>query len=319
MRSRLLGLVCAICLSQFVFAQQVESFESFNLEEGTFLNNAGAIEEFSTDLVRLPNFYNSDWDSWSGWAISATRDTTTAGFMNQFSTIAGRGAEGTSTYAVSFVTGDGSVLKFANDDERPTQISIANSTYAYLSMVEGDAFAKRFGGEDGTDPDFFTLVIRGVQDGENTPDSVVVALADFTSDNSDEDFILDDWISVDLTILGACDYLLFSLKSSDVGAFGINTPLYFCADNLIIDSQTSFVEDLSDKDLQLFPNPASNLIEVRGLAREAEPVQVTDLAGKILGEYRMSYSGQIYVGAFPTGTYLMRFPRRGLVRKFSKR
>lgn len=306
-------------LCQLGFAQQIESFESFNLEASSFLNNAGAIEEFRTDLVRLPNEYNAEWDSWSGWAISTMTDITTPGFMNQYSTIAGSGADGTDTYAVAFASGDGAVMKFARDDERPTQISISNSTYAYLSMLEGDAFAKRFGGEDGTDPDFFTLTIRGIQEGEQTIDSVVVSLADFTSDNAAEDFILDGWVDVDLSTIGICDYLIFTLKSSDVGAFGINTPIYFCADNLVLDNQTSFVEDLTDQDLQVFPNPASNLIEVRGLANQAERVQLTDLSGKLISEYRMSYSGQIFLGDIPAGSYLMRFPDRGLVRKFSKR
>jgi len=317
--TRISAVICSVLFSQLVFAQQIESFETFNLDRESFLNNAGALEEFRTDLVRLPNQYDAEWDSWSGWAISTMTDVTTPGFMNQFSSIVGSGVEGTMTYTVSFASGDGSVMKFARDDERPTQISISNSTYAYLSMLEGDAFAKRFGGENGTDPDFFTMVIRGIQDGEPTLDSVEVALADFTSDNPDEDFIANEWIDVDLTTIGICDYLLFTLKSSDVGAFGINTPLYFCADNLVLDKQTSFAEEFSNDDLQVFPNPANNLIEVRGLANQEERVQLTDLSGKLLGDYRLSFSGQIFLGGIPAGQYLMRFPDRGLVRKFSKR
>ena len=52
-----------------------------------------------------------------------------------------------------------------------------------------------------------------------------------TPDSAD-DFILDTWAFVALDSLGIVAALKFALSSSDVGAFGINTPTYFAIDNV---------------------------------------------------------------------------------------
>jgi len=109
---------------------------------------------------------------------------------------------------------------------------LTNSTYAYLSMLEGDGFAKKFGGASGNDPDFFKVTIRKYLNGELGTDSVEFYLADFRFANNSQDYIVNDWTYVDLTPLGNVDYLEFSLASSDIGTFGINTPTYFCVDNV---------------------------------------------------------------------------------------
>ena len=74
-------------------------------------------------------------------------DTTTPGYDNQFSAITGDGADGSATYAVAYTTGftAASQAEFST----PATVSgvyITNTTYAALSMLNGDAFAKKFGG-----------------------------------------------------------------------------------------------------------------------------------------------------------------------------
>ena len=47
-----------------------------------------------------------------------------------------------------------------------------------------------------------------------------------------QDYIVDDWTWVDLTGLGPIVGLEFTMSSSDVGEFGMNTPSYFAMDNV---------------------------------------------------------------------------------------
>ncbi len=108
-----------------------------------------------------------------------------------------------------------------------------NTTYAALSMRDGDAFAKRFGGETGSDPDFFKLIVEGIDAFGGSTGTAELFLADFRFADSAEDYILDEWVFLDLSGLGAVRALRFGFESSDVGAFGINTPVYFAIDDLV--------------------------------------------------------------------------------------
>jgi hypothetical protein len=44
--------------------------------------------------------------------------------------------------------------------------------------------------------------------------------------------IVTEWTYVDLSMLGEIDELSFAMTGSRTGAYGLNTPSYFCIDNL---------------------------------------------------------------------------------------
>jgi hypothetical protein len=111
--------------------------------------------------------------------------------------------------------------------------SFTNTTYAALSMRDGDAFSKRFGGATGSDPDFFRLLVEGIDALGVSTGIVELLLADFRFADPSDDFIVDDWVFLDLSGLGVVRELRFDFESSDVGAFGINTPVYFAIDDVV--------------------------------------------------------------------------------------
>lgn len=118
-----------------------------------------------------------------------------------------------------------------------TPVSLSNTTYAALSMQNGDSFAKKFGGTTGNDPDFFRVSLNGFDGLNGTGNSVgtvTVNLADFTFANNSQDYILSNWINVDLSSIANSRSVALSFASSDVGGFGINTPTYVALDNLTI-------------------------------------------------------------------------------------
>ena len=220
--------------------------------------NSGA-NTFTSGGFVFHNNYDATWGVWDGFAYSNKTDTTTPGYLNQYSAITGTGANGSSTYAVSFVNLWGSLPKV----EVPEGVSlvsaqVTNTTYAYYSMLQGDQFAKKFGGSSGADPDWFKLIIYGKDLANQLLGQIEFYLADFRFNNSSEDYIVNTWQLVDLTPINSARILEFSLDSSDVGAWGMNTPAYFALDNLVFQTAGSGGE--------IVPEPTSMTMLGLGLA-----------------------------------------------------
>lgn len=271
-------------------AQTTASFENFNLPPNTFLNNAAPDSAFVSGPVALPNNYNPQWMSWTGWAISNRTDTLTPGFLNESSAMAGSGANGTATYAVSYAF-DGVVMRLLGPAKGGTVLGIfvTNNAYAYYSMKNGDPFAKKFGGPTGNDPDFFLLTIKKYLNGVLGPDSVNFYLADYRFADNSKDYIVKAWTYVNLAPLGPADSLLFTLTSSDVGAFGMNTPAYFCMDEVTIQPTVSQQEPTPAIDFALWPNPASDYALVNlpeTVNTETAHIEVFDAAGRLVLQTR---------------------------------
>jgi len=191
---------------------------------------------------------------WQGWAYSQTTDPTTPGFGNQYSAIPGSGAGGSATYGVAFTGGQvgaqGAITRITFAQEvSVASAQITNTTYAALSMQDGDGFAKQFGGTSGDDPDYLLLTITGRDALDAITGSVEFALADYRFADNALDYILTQWTFVDLTGLGPVAALEFSLDSSDQSFGFLNTPSYFALD-----------------DLQLVPEPGSAALLAFGLA-----------------------------------------------------
>lgn len=208
----------------------VIDFEDLTLDQSGVWNGSDGSGDLTVGNATFPNSYNATWDAWNGFAISNHTDTETAGYANQYSAIAGSGADGSEKYAV-FYTFSSDTIRFSVP-EIVNRISVCNSTYAYLSMLNGDAVARQFGGEDGTDPDYFKLIIKALDATNQVIATVNVMLADFTSDNSAEDYISNAWTDINMSEAGRISALVLSFESSDVGQYGMNTPAYVCIDNI---------------------------------------------------------------------------------------
>ena len=149
-------------------------------------------------------------------------DPNAADYIYQYSAIAGGGAGGSANYAVAF---GGAYVNVAAG-RSVVSMDVTNTTYDFLSMSNGDQFAKKFGAGD-----FFTLHVTGY-DGLNGAGAAIgqvdFNLADFLGGNS---LIVNTWETVDLTSLGAARSLSFSFSSSDNGVYGMNTPAFVAVDD----------------------------------------------------------------------------------------
>ncbi len=186
------------------------------------------------DGVGFINRVDPTWDSWSGFSISSQTDTTTPGAANQFAAFAGGGSDGVGntvaggTYAMA--NGDGAYFNLP-ELTRIESTRVTNSTYAALSMRDGDDFAKAFSTDDN---DFFSVTFEGwsgADRGGAKTGEVEFFLADF---RGDEGKIVDTWEYLELSSLGDARSVGLQFASSDVGQWGVNTPKYAAIDSLRI-------------------------------------------------------------------------------------
>jgi hypothetical protein len=215
----------------------VVTFETVPLAPQSYWNGSDNSGGITLDGTTFTNHF-TDWgggsSSWSGFAISNTKDTATADYTNQYSACTGGGAGTSANYAVGYYSTydvTASNVTFASlTDLTGQSAAFTNTTYAALSMLKGDGYAKKFGGVSGNDADWFRLTLTGYAAGVLTG-TVDFMLADFRFTDNALDYIVHDWQQVDLTPLGSVDEVRFSMASSDNSHGAMNTPSYFAMDN----------------------------------------------------------------------------------------
>lgn len=294
-------------LSGRLAAQTPVDFEDVGLPSSGVWNGSDNSGSFRSGGMIFYNSYSADYDSWSGFACSDHRDTLTAGYDNQYSSIAGGGYGGSGHFAIAYDFGN---LKI--ELEVPSTVAgmfLTNSTYAFLALRDGNAFAKKFGGSTGDDPDYFRVVISGMDVRGDTSGTVLFYLADFRAGDRKDDYIVRSWEWVDLTSLGEVASLRFSLESSDMGPYGMNTPGYFCIDN-INDRQMPVRTPAVATVPRVFPNPFAGRFYITageapqsvtltdqtgrtwipGVARSGDKTEITTPPGLSPGIYHLSFT-----------------------------
>jgi hypothetical protein len=262
------------------FAQTTVTFDDLTLAPNTHYDGSDLEGGFTSGGIEFPNQYDDQWNYWSGGFIySNSTDNTTAGYTNDFSAYTGVGAAGSANYGVNYGSGH---LDFGTE-KALISIAITNTTFAALSMLDGDNFGKQFGSPnnaqgtpDGTNgEDFFRLLITGYDADNDSIGTVIVYLADYRFADNNEDYILDEWENVDLTPLGNIRYLDFALESSDNNGSGMLTPAYFALDNFVYNTVTG-IEENPALAVAIWPNPVKEDVTIKGAAGM---ITVTDASG----------------------------------------
>ena len=292
----------------------IVDFEDLTLEtESSWLGEDGS-GSFTSGAVKFPNSYDATQGSWSGWAYSNTSDVTTASYTNN-SAITGSGFnEGSDNYVItnSFT---GSYFTFSDTSARELAgLYVTNATYAALSMQNGDDFgAKKFGGESGDDEDWFKLTFTGKKDGTETS-SVEFMLADYRGDNS-TDYIVDTWEFVDLSSLGVVDTVMWGLSSTDNGDWGMNTPGYFCMDNIQILAKPTSAKNMSPDEgfisLKFYPNPSSGQFFVETGSSATAKLAIFDMSGRMVYSNAEFMNGDVVELNAPAAQYILKVVTEG--------
>ena len=232
--------MCLVCVLAMTNASQgsLANFDDLALPAESYWNGADESGGFISGTAHFNNNYDTTYGSWDGFAYSNITDTAVDGWGAQFNAITGSGQAASANYAVSYVGWMGPPTVTLNTAGVVDGLYVTNSNYAYYSMLNGDLFAKKFGGASGDDEDWFMLTITGKDGSGDVTDSVDFYLADYTSADNGLDYIVNTWNYVDLSSLGVVKSLEFGLNSSDVGVYGMNTPASFAVDSLVPEPAT---------------------------------------------------------------------------------
>ena len=294
---------------------QTATFDDLTLEPDSFWNGSDLSGGFYDEGVYFVNYYDTSYGGfWNGgFAYSNMVDSVTAGYTNEYSVMAGHAYSGDNFAVVNPGAYNTSYVKLS-EISKIDGFYITNSTYAYISMRDGDDYAKKFGGDSGDDPDWFKLTAYGYS-GTTLTDSAEFYLADYRFSDNSQDYIVKEWKWFDLSALGNVDSVVFKLNSSDVGDYGMNTPAFFCMDNLSI-SPAGIQAVENTNIVKLFPNPVSDILQFSS-TNTIKHIDVVNIYGQVLMNKDFSQNYRMMdLSKLSSGIYFLKIStNNGLITK----
>lgn len=251
MKSKFLGALAIAALGFSITScssdEDFDSTEIINVADGNFSYNDDGVwkQNFVSDNLNIEDYVFSHAvpypDYANGFTPSEVTDATYHESLSSFpyASAAGGGISGNSPYLVgywdSYMEGDTGnfddrtcrIYNEEGDSFQPQSVMVCCNTYLKYAALYGSDFNEKFGVGD-----WVTLTAHGVHvNGDET--EAVFYLINVESDDV-EAGIQSQWKQFDLSGLGTCTGIYFTMDSSNKGAYGINVPTYFCIDNLIV-------------------------------------------------------------------------------------
>lgn len=113
------------------------------------------------------------------------------------------------------------------DTFEPVSVKVCCNTYLKYAVMDGTFTNKKF--EAG---DYVKLIAHGVHmDGTETETEYFLVNVNDTDINK---CIQSNWGTFNLSSLGKCTGIYFTMESNDTGDYGMNVPSYFCIDQLTV-------------------------------------------------------------------------------------
>ncbi|MBR6947042.1 MAG: DUF4465 domain-containing protein, partial [Muribaculaceae bacterium] len=132
----------------------------------------------------------------------------------------------------------------------PVGVYVCNHPWPYYGCEHGDGFGNPF-----AEGDYFELIAHGVA-ADGTETTVSMNLVEFTNG---ELLAANDWTFFDLSSLGEVVSVYFTMNSTDVGAYGMNTAAYFCMDKFQVKSDKPTAVESVNADKQVAAKRYVNL------------------------------------------------------------
>ena len=217
-------------IKSFTLSVSLDKADSVYIAKDT-TNKAGYYyrSDISIDPFSLVHSFSS-WGFGMGFTYTSCANDTTPGYTN-LSAVTKKGVKTNSYFTVNTggaMYGLPAEITFKGGKAyKAKEVYVTNSTYAYLAIKDhNDGSGEYSVIKEWTKNDKFTLTITGYNGQEKTG-SVEVVLANGYN-------IITSWQQVDLTKLGEVTKIDFNLTSTDNGDWGMNTPAYFCLDQLTV-------------------------------------------------------------------------------------
>lgn len=174
-------------------------------------------------------FVWTEFDFWSGFAISNESSTEATDYKGQFRSSVGKAYEG-ENYAVCYPQGQ--YIRMTTPAETGEVVSgfyITSTAWTKYAILNGDGMSSD-GGKPFAKGDWLKITVKGYLKEEQVS-SLDYYLADYRSENEKDHYIVDSWQWLDLTSLGNIDAVTFVMDGSKRNDYGVTTPIYFCLDN----------------------------------------------------------------------------------------
>ena len=199
-------------------------------------NDSGVCQFIYTNEARfmlshLPSQNSYGGQSWEGFTLSRVSQDT----ANVFGCVANGGIAGEGTpyvigYFSDWVTeaqGYSSNLILFDEAYYPEYVYICQNSNTMKAITEGGVFnARAF-----TEEDTLALIISAIDGAFQEMATTVYYLAVDGEKNN-------GWVKVPLSALGKTAGLSFRMTTTDMGQFGMNTPMYFALDALTVNTES---------------------------------------------------------------------------------
>ena len=286
-------LIYCLAVSFNTNAQITENFDgsTFSLTPNSYYKNTtvddwqvSSLPSFATFRYHWDTAYGGYWQS--GSAYTNVKDTSNGTYTNLYGSIT-NGAFNGNYYVTSQ---DKAIIKMNSNALSLSGFFVTNTTFAYKTIKNGNSIARKFGDTTGTHsglpqgtyPDWFKIIVRPYRGGVLLTDSVEHYLADYRAAGTANDFIQKNWQYVFCANLPISDSILITLKSSDTGIYGMNTPGFFCMDNISVVNTVGLHELENVMNISAFPNPTSENMSLQYVAKAETNVtiRIFDIFGK---------------------------------------
>ena len=260
--------------------------QSNNVWVGTFSENYPWLV-FNNGIFSFSHLISGNsWGGavWDGFTYSRNADNSqqTDWIANQWGNMAGGGiatdadgnvmkdnegvviADPNVPYLVAFGMGDFGAGEpkqiHLNALHHAVGVYINSHPWPYHENINGGAAARALN-QNG---DYFRLIIHGLDaDLEANGQTVVHYLAKFERGTLTQS---RNWEWVDLSTLGEIGGVFFTMESTDIGQWGMNTAAYFVIDRFTVQAkengETSNTPLLSASQIEVFPNPVINELQI---------------------------------------------------------
>lgn len=190
----------------------------------------------------------------------------------------------------------------------PAGMYVTNSPYPYYSNITGDDFSNGLTNEG----DWFKIIAHGVKE-DNSETTAEFTLAEFKNGSLSQ---ITEWTWFDLTSLGSVKEVYFTMESTDVGQWGMNTPAYFCMDRFTVkDPVANGIEENKSENTKATIYYASNNISIT--SDKESIVKVYSINGvEVLSQPISSGTTYIATNTLPNGIYIVKAGNEVL--KFTK-
>lgn len=233
--------------------------------------------------------------------------TTNQGYYSSQSLM---GLEGPgSTYMIGYYsdwgeTPEHNVIKRPdNTTFSPIGVYVNNSSSAYSYMESANFPQASY---------YLNIIASGYDENGNITNTVSYPLADANG-------IVAEWKYMDLSSLGECHKVIFTLSSNDDSGYGINVPAYFCIDAFTYyseaesddnDDENSALRDeiANSISVKIYPNPASEIANISlGGFTDSVKLIVCDMQGRIvLSDEIVEGNYELNTSNMQSGVYYVR-------------